>query len=148
MFLQKSSVNITLAYVFWGLGFFGLCGLHRFYLGKPVSGVVWLLTFGGFFIGQIVDLFLIPSMVQDRNNYLSASTEVEKSVLEGASRPMQKLLKAAKDNGNVLSLGQAIMTTNLSPNEVQELLTDALRQELAYIDNEPESGAVRYHFDI
>lgn len=61
---------------------------------------------------------------------------------------MQKLLKAAKDNENILSLGQAIMMTNLPPNEVQELLTDALRQGLAEIDNESESGAIRYHFDV
>ncbi len=40
------------------------------------------------------------------------------------------------------------MTTGLPHKQVQELLTDALRQELAYIDNEPESGAIRYHFDI
>jgi TM2 domain-containing membrane protein YozV len=142
---QTSSVNLSLAYILWGLGFFGLCGLHRFYLGKPVSGIIWFLTFGGFFIGQIVDLFLIPSMVQERNNYLSGSINKE---LEGEAHPMQKLLKAAKENGNILSLGQAIMMTNLPPNDVQELLTDALRQGLAEIDNEPESGAVRYHFDV
>lgn len=145
---QTSSVNLSLAYILWGLGFFGLCGLHRFYLGKPVSGIIWFLTFGGFFIGQIIDLFLIPRMVQERNNYLSGSINLSKSILEGDTHPMQKLLKAAKDNGNILSLGQAILMTNLPPNEVQELLTDALRQGLAEIDNESESGAIRYHFDV
>ena len=145
MTLSTSSVNLSLAYILWGLGFFGLCGLHRFYLGKPVSGIIWFLTFGGFFIGQIIDLFLIPRMIQERNNYLSGSTNKE---LEGDTHPMQKLLKAAKNNENILSLGQAIMMTNLPPNEVQELLTDALRQGLAEIDNEPDSGAIRYHFDL
>lgn len=106
---------------------------------------MWFLTFGGFFIGQIVDLFLIPRMVQGRNNYLSGSINKE---LEGDAHPRQKLLKAAKDNGNILSLGQAILMTNLPPNEVQALLTDALRQGLAQIYNEPESGAIRYHFDV
>lgn len=37
-------------------------GLHRFYFGKPVSGIVWFFTLGLLFIGWIVDLFLIPSM--------------------------------------------------------------------------------------
>lgn len=147
-FQTTSFVNLSVAYILWGLGFFGLCGLHRFYLGKPVSGIIWFLTFGGFFIGQIVDLFLIPTMVQERNNYLSGSTNKEKTILEGDTHPMQKLLQAAKDSGNILSLGQAIMMTNLPPNEVQELLTDALRQGLVEIDNEPESGAIRYHFDV
>ena len=131
MTYQTSSVNLSLVYILWGLGFFGLCGLHRFYLGKPVSGIIWFLTFGGFFIGQIVDLFLIPRMVQERNNYLSGSTNQNQAILKGDTHPMQKLLKAAKDNGNILSLGQSIMMTNLPPNEVQELLTDALRQGLA-----------------
>jgi hypothetical protein len=34
-------------------------GLHRFYVGKTVSGVVYLLTFGLAAVGQIVDLVLI-----------------------------------------------------------------------------------------
>ena len=39
--------------------FLGVFGADRFYLGKYVSGVVKLLTFGLFGIGAIVDLALI-----------------------------------------------------------------------------------------
>ncbi len=37
----------------------GMFGAHRFYVGKMGTGIVWFLTFGGFFIGYIVDLILI-----------------------------------------------------------------------------------------
>lgn len=39
--------------------FFGVFGVHRFYAGKIVTGVVQLLTFGGFGIWWLVDLILI-----------------------------------------------------------------------------------------
>ncbi len=151
---QSFSVNIAIAYVLWGLGFFGLCGLHRFYLGKPVSGLIWLFTFGGFFVGQIVDAFLIPKLVREKQMSLEGKAETDLSLVANTQteqklvQPIQKLLKAAKDNGNVLSLGQAIIATGLPTDEVEELLTEALRKDLAKIDNDRESGAVRYYFDI
>ena len=46
-------------YILW---IFGFTGSHRFYYGKPISGTIWFFTLGLFFIGWIVDLFLIPSM--------------------------------------------------------------------------------------
>ncbi len=48
-----------MGYLLW---IFGFTGSHRFYYGRPVSGTVYFLTLGVFFIGWIVDLFLIPSM--------------------------------------------------------------------------------------
>lgn len=57
----------TLAYLLWFGGFFGLAGLHRFYMGRWVSGTIWLLTGGFCFIGQIVDLVMMPRMVEDSN---------------------------------------------------------------------------------
>ena len=38
---------------------FGWTGAHRFYTGKIVSGIIWLLTGGLFLIGWIVDLLVI-----------------------------------------------------------------------------------------
>ena len=49
----------TIGYILW---IFGFMGAHRFYYGKPVSGTLWFFTLGLFFIGWIVDLFLIPGM--------------------------------------------------------------------------------------
>jgi len=49
----------TVGYLLW---IFGFLGAHRFYFGRPVTGTIWLFTFGLFFIGWIIDLFLIPGM--------------------------------------------------------------------------------------
>lgn len=45
----------------------GFCGIHRFYNGKIITGLIWLFTGGLFLIGQIVDLLLISGMVDDAN---------------------------------------------------------------------------------
>lgn len=52
------------AYLLCILGFFGFAGLHRFYAGRWVTGLIWLFTAGLLLIGTIVDLFLIPGMVR------------------------------------------------------------------------------------
>lgn len=41
------------------IGFLGICGLHRFYTGHIVIGIVQLLTAGLCGIWQIIDLILI-----------------------------------------------------------------------------------------
>ena len=49
----------TIGYVLW---IFGFMGAHRFYYGRPISGTLYFFTLGLFFIGWIIDLFLIPSL--------------------------------------------------------------------------------------
>ena len=48
-----------IGYLLW---IFGFTGAHRFYYGKPISGILWFFTFGLLGIGWLIDLFLIPSM--------------------------------------------------------------------------------------
>ncbi|MDK9708711.1 MAG: TM2 domain-containing protein [Desulforhopalus sp.] len=51
--------SIAIGYIFW---IFGFLGLHRFYYGKQLSGMIYFFTLGLLFIGWIVDFFLIPAM--------------------------------------------------------------------------------------
>ena len=53
------------ARVFWSylmLFFFGVFGLHRFYLGRNVSGCVYLFSGGLCGLGVVVDFFLLPAL--------------------------------------------------------------------------------------
>jgi TM2 domain-containing membrane protein YozV len=59
--------STAVTYLLWFLGVFGVLGLHRFYLGRWVTGLVWLLTGGALLVGAIIDLFAIPQMVRVEN---------------------------------------------------------------------------------
>lgn len=57
----------SVAYLLWCLGFFGLCGVHRLYTERYLLGILYLFTFGFCFLGQLVDLLLIPDDVGSFN---------------------------------------------------------------------------------
>ena len=49
----------VIGYLCWIIGF---TGAHRFYYGRPLTGILWFFTGGLFGIGWLVDAFLIPGM--------------------------------------------------------------------------------------
>lgn len=58
------------AYFYWLTIFLGIAGIHRFYAGKKITGTIWLFSFGLLGIGQLVDLVLIPRMIEKQNTAL------------------------------------------------------------------------------
>ena len=62
----------AVAYILCFIGFFGFAGLHRFYLGKVGTGILWFLTAGFLFIGTIVDLFTLSRQVDNANIHKAA----------------------------------------------------------------------------
>ena len=68
--MQQTTHTPLIGYLLW---LFGFTGAHRFYYGRPISGTLYFFTLGLFFIGWLVDLFLIPGM--DRQADLRFTTD-------------------------------------------------------------------------
>eukprot|EP00741_Cyanophora_paradoxa_P005479 tig00000889_g5311.t1 len=54
--------HISTAYLLWMVSWFGVAGLHRLYVGKICTGLLWLFTLGLFMVGTIVDAFLARNL--------------------------------------------------------------------------------------
>jgi TM2 domain-containing membrane protein YozV len=52
------------------LTFLGIFGIHRFYLGKWITGLIWLLTLGLLGIGILYDYWTLNNQVDRRNHAL------------------------------------------------------------------------------
>lgn len=59
--------SVGVAYGLWALCLLGIAGIHRFYAGKYITGIIWFLTWGILGIGLVIDLFLMSSMIEDAN---------------------------------------------------------------------------------
>jgi len=58
-------INYNIAWIL--LVYLGIFGAHRFYLGKWVSGIVWLLTGGLFTLGWLYDFWTLNQNISEQN---------------------------------------------------------------------------------
>lgn len=66
---QKSPKDFTITVLL--CFFLGVFGLHRFYVGKTLTGILMLITGGGFGIWYLIDLIrLIMGIFTDNDNLL------------------------------------------------------------------------------
>ncbi len=64
-------IDYTVAWLL--LTFLGLFGIHRFYLGKWITGLIWLVTGGLFGIGWLYDLWTMNEQVSDLNQQIGTA---------------------------------------------------------------------------
>ena len=143
------------AFVLWLACIFGLAGVHRFYLKKPWTGLLYLLTFGLFGIGQLVDLFNLRDMVElerRRDHALPPLVPLHRRLMaprwkvDPAAKLRQDLRSAALANGGYISVDQAAVMMGKTEDEVEKQLDSLVVDGLADIDNHPTSGEVVYTF--
>ena len=60
-------LDYSIAWIF--LTFLGLFGIHRFYMGKWITGLIYLLTGGLFALGWLYDLLTLNEQVDEINRY-------------------------------------------------------------------------------
>lgn len=62
---RAGPINYTLAWLL--LTFLGIFGLHRFYMGKWISGLIYLLTVGLFGLGILYDFWTLNDQISLRH---------------------------------------------------------------------------------
>lgn len=154
------------AYILWFACILGVCGIHRFYLGRNLSGVIWLFTFGFFGIGQLIDLFLIPGMVDDRNLINRAlSEDIKNDAIRQATLVIAGVQVAQSDRGlaaskkvenaeqiiiEVLSHGQPLTfgricaASGLQSDIVKKQLDNLASLDIVRISNRHEDGVILF----
>ncbi|NJO40164.1 MAG: TM2 domain-containing protein [Cyanobacteria bacterium CRU_2_1] len=155
-----SNTNKGTSYLLWLTILLGVGGLHRFYNGKIVTGFLWLFTGGLFGIGQLVDLILIPDMVDNHNlreraKFGAYYDPLQPAVTQPIDSPhfnltgaqlRKQLLKAAQQRGGKLSVTQAVADTGAEFTEVEVALLEMAKKGYAGIQNDSRTGAVVYVF--
>lgn len=152
--------DLNTSYIFWLGWFFGLGGLHRLHNKKRFSGFLWLCTWGLFGVGQLLDLMLIPAMVDEHNQEVRkrlglsqagvplTPMAVATTMYQPPTRDhlMVKLVNAAHSRGGQLSVTQGVLDTGASFAEVEATLKDMVKSGYVTVDNHPLSGVVLYDF--
>lgn len=157
---NQNQDRLLVSYLLCGAGFFGIGGLHRLYNGKIGTGLLWLCTGGLFYIGQVVDLVIIPNMVDEYEQKLRLKAGVssagipmnERIFISQVHQPngkplIVKLIEAAEANGGSLTVTQGVKATGASLIEVETMLKEMLQSNHVRIGNNPISGVVTYYFD-
>lgn len=142
--------STSTAFLLWLACALGLCGIHRFYLGKPITGLLYLFTFGLLGVGQVVDIIRLRKMVRESNAGVRLVRAAPPRRLLAAAPTSDAsraaLLRAAAHFGGGLTLAQAVAATGLGEKEAEKLLDQMVVDDKADIGNDPKTGAVQYTF--
>ena len=142
--LLQERRSLALSYLLWCLCLVGLCGLQRFYNRKPLSGLLWLFSFGLCGLGQLIDLLLLPGLVEQANRSLLLR---EGGAIDGVTLARQLLTLARRSGSRGFTLNDAVLELQLPPGvdsaAVRDGIQRLLHSDLLDVGND-ERGRVVY----
>jgi len=62
---EEGHVSFNVTWIL--LTFLGIFGVHRFYMGKWITGLIWLLTGGLFLLGVLYDYWTLNDQISEAN---------------------------------------------------------------------------------
>ena len=150
--------SVLVAYLLWL--FWGFFGAHKLYVGKPLVALLYFFTWGLLGVGWLIDLFTIPgqvtwcNIVSYFNRLRAGGAPVRGSAptREIPLRPrnseslMLALLGHARGHGGAVSVTEGVRATGLPFKKVERALRDMLSSGYVDVQNDPETGVVRYVF--
>ncbi|AFZ51582.1 TM2 domain-containing protein [Dactylococcopsis salina] len=161
------------AYALWCFCFLSVCGVHRIYARRYFSGFFYLITFGFFGIGQFIDLFMIPGMIDEENLKIKALYgyqpdqgsfyQTPESIVinlkrndppqvngeKTAEKPLKgkdidrAILQTCRKS-NGATLAEIFLEVDEDYEKLETRVQDLMKKNLLYIDNRADDGAVIY----
>lgn len=142
--------QVWIAYLLWLFGGLGVLGLHRFYMKKIPTGVLWILTGGLGFLGAIYDFLTMTRQIADanaRDGYLPGPDRGPLEVtVKREKEPLERaILRLAQQNAGRVSPVQVAAHSDWSVEQAQKHLDQMVRQGVCEM-RVLKSGTVTYHF--
>jgi predicted transcriptional regulator len=147
-----------IAYLLWVCSLFGILGLHRFYLGKIPTGILWMFTGGLFGVGTIYDFFTLRRQVEEANirkalfnqpgaqnwrNINDAQTRFVKMDPEHKESLERVILKLAKENKGILTVSEVALSANIPIDDAKKHLESLITRGMAEL-RVRKTGALVY----
>jgi predicted transcriptional regulator len=132
--------SVGIAYFLWLISGCGALGLHRFYLGKIPTGLLWMCTGGLGMIGSVFDFFTLPGQVQEANirRALFSGSRPQgafagapnwRDIRDGEARIVRDkksvertILHLAKQNKGILTPSELALEANMSMEDAKKAL--------------------------
>ncbi len=126
--------HVGIAYLLWFVSGCGILGLHRFYLRKIPTGLLWMFSFGLLTVGAIYDFFTLPSQVREANirealiqDKTMQKRRKQRIVHDGVTtiiNPRESveriILKLAKRNKGILTITDVALEADISVDDAKK----------------------------
>lgn len=124
--------SIPVAYALWLVSGCGALGLHRFYLGKTGTGILWFFSGGLAMFGSFYDFFTLPRQVEEANlkaemrealGYRRREALSSRAGFPGAKESVERvILRSAKKNGGFVTPGEVALEGDIALEDARKAL--------------------------